>query len=275
VRLLVLVVIYRRHCSASETLRSLAACREALENSLVVVWDNSPEPALEEERKWLQCSFPKVVYLHDGANPGLASVYNRIIHRYLKPETPDPFDYMLLLDHDSQVERIFFAELERANNQHPGIPLFLPQVIAKGKIVSPSNLYGCKGFRWKTHRSGLIRARHHNAMNSGMVISVTYLREEFPGYDERLRFYGTDSFFMREYGRRNCHFVVLDCVVEHDLSFFAKETVEIKLWRHRESIAALCILNEGRGVQTWLTHAYCGVCNVRQAIRYRDLRFLA
>lgn len=274
-RLLVLVVIYRRFCSASETLRSLAASREALEGSRVVVWDNSPERALAEESQWLRRSLPMAAYFHDASNPGLASVYNRVIERYLKTQTPETFDYMVLFDDDSQVGRNYFAELERASNDHPGIALFLPRLTAKGKIVSPSDLYGCKGFLWKKNRSGLARTRHRTAMNSGMAISVSYLREEFPGYDERFRFYGTDLFFMREYGRTNRQFVVLDCALQHDLSFFATETVEIKLWRHRESVAALRLLHEGRGMQTWLTRAYCGVCHLRQAIKYRDLRFLA
>lgn len=274
-RLLVLVVIYRRSCSASETLSSLATCREALKNSQVVVWDNSPEPALDEERRWLRRSLPRVEYFHDAANPGLAAVYNRIIHHYLKPEAKEAFEYLILLDHDSRVPRQFFTELERASHQNPGIALYLPLVIAQKKIVSPSNLYGCKGFRWKTNRSGLMRARHRTAVNSGMAISVSYLRHEFPGYDERLRFYGTDNFFMREYGKANSHFVVLNSVLEHDLSVFANEPVETKLWRHRESVAALRILNERSGIHAWLAYAYCTVCNLRQAIKYRDLRFLA
>jgi hypothetical protein len=150
----------------------------------------------------------------------------------------------------------------------------LPLVAAKGKIVSPSDLYACKGFLWKKNRSGIVLARHRTAINSGMAISAAYLRNQFPGYDERLRFYGTDNFFMREYGKSNRHFVVLECAIQHELSFFARETVEIKLWRHRESVAALCLLNEGRGIQTWLTRAYCGVCHLRLAIKHRDLRFL-
>ena len=274
-RLLVLVVIYRHQCSASETLRSLAASRDALEGSLVVVWDTSPEPAVEEERQWLRRSLPRAAYFHDASNPGLASVYNRVIGRYLKTETPETFDYMVLFDDDSQVGRNYFAGLQRDSREHRGISLFLPLVTAHGRIVSPSDLYGFKGFLWKKNRSGLVRARHRTAINSGMAISVSYLREEFPGYDERLRSYGTDNFFMREYGMTNRQFVVLDCVIQHDLSFFARETVEIKLRRHRESVAALCLLQEGRGMQTWITRVYCGVCHLRQAIKYRDLRFLA
>lgn len=274
-RLLVLVVLYRRQCSASATLRSLAACREALQNSLVVVWDNSPETACERERQWLRRTLPAVAYFHDAANPGLATVYNQIIHRYLKTGPSSTFDYLLLLDHDSQMEPNFFVELERASRQHAGISLFLPLLMAQGRIVSPSNLYGCKGVRWKRRRSGLTRTRHHTAFNSGMAISVSYLRKEFRGYDERLRFYGTDNFFMREYGKTRSHFVVLDSVVEHDLSSFTPEDVDTKLWRHRESVSALRILSETQGVTRWLTHAYCGVCNLRQAWKYRDARFLA
>ena len=274
-RLLILVVVYQRRCSASETLRSLAACADALNHSLVVIWDNSPEAAAEEERAWLVRCLPRVEYFHDEKNPGLAWVYNQIIQRYLKAERSERFEYLLLFDHDSQVDETFFPALDQARLEYPENQLFLPLVRAQGQIVSPSDLYGCKGFRWKKARRGRMPSRHHNAVNSGMVIAVAYLQEKFPGYDERLRFYGTDGFFMREYGRRNSHFVVLDCTLHHDLSFFAAESLETKLWRHRETVAALCLLNEGRGPLNWFTRAYCGLCNVRQALKYRDLRFLA
>jgi len=187
---------------------------------------------------------------------------------------PEAFDYMILLDHDSQVDRTFFGELQRARTEHPDISLFLPLVTARGCIVSPADLYGFKGSFWKKKRTGLTRARHRTAINSGMVISVPYLRDEFRGYDERLRSYGTDNFFMREYNKTHGQFVVLDCVVQHDLARFAPEPVEIKLRRHRENVNSLRLLHEGCGIHTWLAQAYCRVHNLRQAIKYRDLRFL-
>lgn len=273
-RLLILVVLYRRHCNASETLRSLAACRKALEDSLVVVWDNSPEHADEEQARWLGRSLPRAAYFHDAANPGLASVYNLMISRYLKQETPETFDCLVLFDQDSEVGPAFFDELERARIQHPEIPLSLPLVTSHGRIVSPANLYGFKGSYWKKKRSGLMQSRYRTAINSGMAISAPYLRDEFRGYDERLQSYGSDNFFMQEYSKRHGQFVVLDCVVQHDLARFAPEPVEIKLRRHRENVNSLRLLNEGRGIHTWLAQAYCLVHNLRQAIKYRDLRFL-
>lgn len=273
-RLLILVVLYRRACRASETLRSLAACRNTLHDSLVVVWDNSPEEAVAEERLWLRSALPRAAYFHDASNPGLASVYNRVIDRFLKAMAPETSDFLLLLDQDSEVDQTFFTALEHATTEHPEIALFLPLVAARGRIVSPANLYGFKGSYWKKKRSGLTPSEHHTAINSGMVISAPYLREHFPGYDERLQFYGTDNFFMREYGKTNRQFVVLDCILQHDLSCFTPENIEVKLWRHRENVNSLRILHEGCGMRTWLAHAYCRLHNLRQAIKYCDRRFL-
>lgn len=274
-RLLILVVIYRRSCGESQTLRSLADCRHALRHSLVVVWDNSPDAASDQQIGWLSETFPRMDYLHDAANPGLASVYNRVISRYVKAEAAEPFDFLLLFDHDTRVPANYLKALQHACRKHPAIPLFLPLVRSREYIVSPSTVYGWKGFRWKQPRRGLEPTRHRNAINSGMAISAAFLRERFAGYDERLRFYGTDSFFMREYGKTHSHFVVLDCALEHDLSFFSDETVDIKLWRHRETVAALILLNENRGIQSWMTRLYGRVCSLRQAVKYRDRRFLA
>ena len=90
------------------------------------------------------------------------------------------------------------------------------------------------------------------------------------------RSYGTDNFFMREYNKNHGQFVILDCAIEHDLACFTPERlVETKLRRHHENMNSVRLLNEQGSLRAWIAQFYCGVHSLRQAIRYRDLRFLA
>ena len=272
---LLLVVVYERALSQSETLVSLSAQQGLLGGSQVLVWDNSKGGADGAEVQWLRGALPQASYLHHPENPGLATVYNTIIRDYLCTPSGKQFDFLLLLDHDSTIPDTFLPALRDGAEKYPAISLFLPIVTCRGQIVSPANLRGFKGSHWKKKETGLIAVRHKTAINSGMAISSTYLRNVFGGYDERFRLYNIDNYFMREYARTNAHFVVLDAVIHHDLAVVTDQGRESRLWRHRETIRSLHLLSDGSWLRETLTFAYCSLYSLRQTIKYRDLRFLA
>ncbi len=271
---LVLVVVYERVLSQSETLVSLSAQQGLLGDSQVLVWDNSKGAPVDAELQWLRRALPQACYLHHPENPGLATVYNTVIRDHLCTPNGKQFDFLLLLDHDSTIPDAFLPALQDGVEKYPGIFLFLPIVACRGQIVSPANLRGFKGSHWEKKETGLIAARHKTAINSGMAISSTYLRNKFGGYDERFRLYNIDNYFMREYATTNAHFVVLDAVIHHDLAVVTDQDRKSRLWRHRETIRSLHLLGDGLWLRETLTVAYCFLYSLRQAIKYRDLRFL-
>lgn len=272
-RYLVLCVIYKTNPSNSITLFSLAECRCAKENIRVIVWDNSPLRAESVELEWLARNFSNVEYRHSPQNVPLSSAYNTAIREYFLGSISE-YDALVLLDQDSSFGPDLFSKATEAAEKYPDADLFLPFVKANGKIISPASLYWFKGVSWGHARSGLVHSRFRAAINSGMIIRSRYLVGQFPGYDERLRFYGTDNYFLQEYAKTQLWLCVLDVEIQHDLARNRDEGVETKLWRHLDNVRALYLLNEKGWVRRTCCQLYCLLYSAKIALQHRDRRFL-
>jgi GT2 family glycosyltransferase len=268
----ILVVLYKRLPEDSESLQSLATCLRR-ESASFTVWDNSPDAAPDASLDWLSTRFVSVEYRHTPENVSLSKIYNQIIRQHVINSENRP-EYLVLLDQDTIVESDYLNSAFRAGAENPDINLLLPIVEGNGVIVSPANLYYGIGRRWIRVLTGRIRSHFRTAINSGMVIRASYLLKQFDGYDERLRFYGTDNDFMQKYAATNRELFVFDSRLRHDLASFSVEDVEAKLWRHRENVRAL-LLSNGRGIGKALIHLYAFVYSARLAYRFRDRRFLS
>lgn len=211
-RLLALVVVYGAEPLQTESLQTLLAIRFDRSNIRVLVWDNSKTPASDTEA----LAAADVHYVSTPQNLGLSTIYNRVIAEHLQAG-----EHLLLLDQDSTLPPDFLRSCSAAVIQHPDVDLFLPMIRANGNWVSPLSYLAGWGRYWKQPRAGRMRSRRVCGINSGMLISSRYLKGDCPGYDERLRFYGTDTQFMLDYVDRRRDLVVLDVRLNHDLSFFS------------------------------------------------------
>lgn len=270
--LLILVVIYKTEPHLSDTLQTLALQNSTVDRH-VIVWDNSPLVCSCDGYAWLESAFASFEYLHTGENWPLSQIYNHTIEHYLKRQQ-GRFQYLILFDQDSKVDLDFIASAVEAIALHPDIGLLLPVVIANGHIVSPADLYYFKGFYWKKKRRGKIPSRFTAAINSGMVISSSYLTSFFPGYPNALAFYGTDTFLCQTYAKQERWIYVLDSTIHHDLARFREEEVDVKLWRHREATRAMRMLNKCGMVRCYACAAYAYAVSLRLAVKYMDRRFL-
>lgn len=271
-RFVILVVLYKLRPSDSETLRSLSRCTSLTADDRVIVRDNSPEALEADGMRMLKKLLWHVPYTyeHNGRNEALSVIYNQTI-RTLKPG-----EFLVLFDHDSEFTDSYFTEAENAIRTYPQIRLFLPLIYCGKHLVSPSYLRMFKGSFWKKERVGLIATRNQTAINSGMVISADYLLNEYEGYDERLKFYGTDSYFMLRYGQTQPFFCTFPCRMSHTLNFYdPSESFETKARRFREARRALilCMSLRSRWVK-WMAAVYMDVYSVKYAILQRDARFL-
>lgn len=215
-RFLVLVVIFRKKLSESKTLNSLLKCREFAGRLEVLVWDNSPERADESEIE----TFGKRVgapfrYVSTPQNVTLSRIYNSVISEHLRPE----FDFLALFDDDSDFGLGYFQEIAAASEANPSIQLFLPVIRNSGTIASPAWLVFFKSLPFSERRRGVVSSRFLMAINSGMGIKTEYLKKKFKGYDEKLKFYGTDTYFMKEFSRKEKGAFVLRTEINHDLTY--------------------------------------------------------
>jgi len=270
--ILALVVVYKIDLDSSDTLQSLArqSCTEGLH---VFVWDNSPEEASVAKKAWLSHQFQRTNYHHDGKNTPLSTLYNTVIDQGLLG-VPEEYQYLILFDQDSIVESTFFASMRAAATQHPEIQLLLPIVKSDDQIVSPARLYYFKGIFWRRPRFGLIKARFTTAINSGMMISAGYLSHYFPGYPPELRFYGTDTWLCQTLSTTHQWVYVVDTAIKHNLAQFCEERTDVKLWRHGEKIRATRFLNRQGFFRRNFCFLYTAMGCIRDAIKYRDRRFV-
>ena len=206
-----LVVLYKIKPFHSPSLLSILGAHDKGIVSNVrelVIWDNSPYFQGEEVNLIKnKLRFP-VLYRHTPENLSLSVIYN-MVAKEIKDE-----EYLVLLDQDTLLPGEYFQEL--GTLQERGYPLILPRVYCNGKLVSPGKRFFCKGRLLKDISPGVISSKNLLAINSGMAIRGNVFKVVL--YDERLRFYGVDTYFMRQYEKFFKEAFVMASKVKHSLS---------------------------------------------------------
>lgn len=264
---LALIVVYGQTPIKTMSFQTLAATKKTSVKIRLLIWDNSPEH--HDIRECLALHFEEADYISTPENNGLSTIYNVVIKNYLKHN-----EFLLLLDQDSMIPIDFFEQFSRCSNQHPEIDLFLPTIRANNRLVSPLPYFYGWGICWKTPRIGIQYSKFRSAINSGMMISGRYLKGDFSGYDERLRFYGTDTQFMDSYARSRREFFILDAIIDHDLSFYGAAS------KHKASkflemkIACMLIYENHPRYQRALNITIMYIASIKYALKYKSLSFL-
>lgn len=212
-----LVVLYKVAPEDSPTLQSFFRYAKSLDKPAIagyrlLVWDNSPE-ACEDGVQRMQEQFPllQLQYIHTPENTPLSKIYNQVAAKI------EEDSYLTLLDQDTSLPIEYFEELTLA--QRTRQPLILPKVICQGQLVSPGARFYAHGRLLESVPSGVVKSKNLLAINSGMSIRGNVLRAI--RYDERLSFYGTDTYFMKQYEKHFYQAYVLSQSIDHSLSVMA------------------------------------------------------
>jgi hypothetical protein len=265
----ILVVIYKKTFLESETLMKITdVSRDGiLKQSKLIVWDNSPQKIDETDLYLLKDYFSEVILIHTPENLPLSKIYNNVINNYLKID-----DYLVLLDHDTHVTHEYFKEIIDKVGSVVSSELLLPKIVVKGKIESPAYQYVLFSKRWKLNLAGMYRSNNVTAINSGMVISARFLLSGFK-YDERLLFYGTDSYMMYNYSRYCNEFYLLNSEIEHDLNLQSNPSIIQKVKIFKEIKEANLIVYSSNIFHSILTRINNLIITVKYAIKYKSLMF--
>jgi hypothetical protein len=218
-----LVVLYKSSLDNSRTIQSIQSffttesldCYSRFE---LLIWDNSPESHAHEAVELGQKIPINVKLIHTPQNTSLSKIYNYVSCKLQEN------DYLTLFDQDTTLPASYFEELKIAQiNQWP---LILPKVECQGVLVSPGSRFFARGKRLKGISSGALDSKNLLAINSGMsIIGKVFCSYK---YDERLRFYGTDTFFMRNYEKYFDKAFVLNTPISHSLAVMEQRSDE---WR--------------------------------------------
>lgn len=208
-----LVVLYKTAPNSSPTIQSIIDFYSGKDIAFckmdeMIIWDNSPE-SQSDSIKLLRTSCPiQIRYISTPENTSLSKIYNTIAREL------DEDEYLTLLDQDSFLSKEYFIELREA--QSSGQQLILPRVKCGGLLVSPGTRFFCKGKLRKDINPGLTPSKNLLAINSGMSAKGSVFKK-IP-YDERLMFYGTDTYFMKHYEKHFSYVYVLSATLNHSLA---------------------------------------------------------
>ena len=238
----ILVVLYKMEVDKCPTIQSLLKSKEYLNDSTVVIWDNSPTPLSQETIEGLKKQLPDVSYTSTPSNTSLSVIYNTVSRQY------EQYEFMVFLDQDSHFSGAYFSEINEAKKQFPDINLYVPVIKHEQTIMSPGYYYGFKGGYRKSVTTGVHSTKNMCVIASGMCVSFRYLKNGFEGFNEKLTFYGIDTFFSTQYRQDNESFYVLAAPFGHSLSLNEEEKYETKLRRFVNHKKSLKILTENAGL---------------------------
>lgn len=276
-KVLFVVVVYKKALVQSPTLKSILSVKEHIEGSSVLVFDNSPSPQsnLELEYFFKEFSMAGVSFIYESyiENRSLSKLYNQAIELLQHSH----HDYICLLDHDTTFDMGLIDEVKLVVPfEKPN--LMLPRIFFKQRLVSPTKRIFIKGFYLKRLKSGFYRSRYFqlSAINSGMFISSDYLNTTGFRYDERLDFYGTDDYFMIRFAESGHVPFVLDYEMQHDLTLSTLNANSDSLViAYRKMVASWRIIySEKSFFVKGIASLYAIAHNLFMFFRYKDKRFL-
>lgn len=269
-KILTLIINFNQDIKKSITYCSSISVIKGNNDIDLFIWDNlSKEDNYAEVCK--DFGDKRVIYFGCVENKGLAHIYNYVIENYA-----NNYDYLLLLDDDSKIDKRFFESAIKSIKQNQEIELFVPRVYDKNQMISPAKLFIIKGKYIKKKMNGIFSVGHHSMINSGMIISCNFLKRTKFCYDERMNFYWTDNFFIKKYSKqKDALFYVLDYDMQHSLSKNKNESVEKKLFRFADFKLGLIITYiDDPWYVFFICKIYLLLLSFKYAIKYRDIKFL-
>lgn len=273
-RLSVVVVLYKKRFSESSALQTLICALKDMEFSgfspTVYVWNNSPgfSPKLDH---------PSVVWM-EGENTTLPIIYNHVAKLAFDAGasalmiSDDDTDYA---QYDFKSNLTVVSDFINDESKAGVVGCFIPRIQSAGTLVSPGGRYFFKGHLLTHVQSGLVQSKNLLAINSGTIITKACYERIQPLYDERLKFYGTDTDFFVRYENFYEYIYVLDSVIDHSLSEHTQESSGRAYFRWQDNIRAMRFIFEHKSFAfKFCMRFYHLMLKVKLFLKFRDGRFL-
>lgn len=265
----ILVILYKKEFDQSETLVSLlsVAKKQILKNVRLIIWDNSPNAISNDSLSELTINVAELAFKHTPQNLSISKIYNEVAAGYLKPQ-----DYLLLLDHDTKVTEAYITEvLDKINSSEKPL-LLLPRVLVQGVLESPAYQYVLFSKKLKDPKPGIQPSKSVTAINSGMVISGVCFSDGFR-YDERLAFYGTDTYFMFNFTARFKDYYLLNSTLDHNLNLLSNPSLAEKVKVFKAIKTSNLIIYSSNPWYKILAAANNLIISCKYSVRYLSLQF--
>jgi hypothetical protein len=273
-KLSILIVLYKRHYKDSAAITTLLNNVDYFQEKGITVeffvWNNTPECSPElirDSLTWLV-----------GKNNGLSEIYNAVADKAFAGGathfmiSDDDTDYSSQNYVDAIVSALEFEAASPADTYG----VMLPKIYSGERLVSPGERLWFLGRLSSAVNAGVNSSINKLAINSGVIFRKSCYEKMSPLFDERLKFYVTDTAFFVRYESFYSHFYVLDTALQHDLSEHTSDSPDRAIFRFQEMIRGFRVIFERKSfLFRGVMETYLAVSALRKSMSYRDMGFLS
>lgn len=216
--ILPVVVLYNRNYRESIAIETLNKSFEQYSRNqklTTFIYDNSSSP-----QKVAGYGNLEFLYFNDRDNGGVSPAYN------LGAKWADKIgkEWLLLLDQDTQLPKDFFT-IANDHIKRGEFKLYAPILKSNDLIISPCNYYLKKGFPKKQIKTGKLKIKNINFLNSGLILNLEAFNK-IKGFNEKIPLYFSDFEFIDRFKKRYAHCFVLPVILDHNLRDLDEKSFE-------------------------------------------------
>lgn len=191
----------------------------------LLIYNNSTDSELAETKDAL--------VINSAHNGKLSEAYNYAT-RYALAES---YKWLLLLDQDSELSELYFTTLSEFLNINPDddIVAVVPKLVDGNQVLSPKKISSVGWWENALPHPGIQHGRVI-AFNSMSLLKVDFIRS-IGGFSEKYPLDMLDHWYYNQIYLLKKKVYVLDCMIDHSLSFQNYER-DVDLVRHTEFLEA-------------------------------------
>lgn len=237
--LYVAIVIYNK--KLSDVLSRYSAKRllekHGEKKTKIIVVDNSDKSFyVDDEELNNFVATHGIVYIKNGKNLGLSKAYNKAVEYALHDSTNPKFDFLMLLDDDTDITydyiREIYKEYKAPSRVNDGVNVITGLIESGGNPMSP-----VRSFTFNYHKSNCIRKPgiydDVYCISSGMAVRLSAI-EMVGGFEEALFLDMIDYTFLYNLSRHDLNrMLVINARIEQSFSGRTKQDRRLAMKRYK------------------------------------------
>lgn len=220
------IVLYKQTIEQCKTVETLTTALLVQQNSgieiEIILYDNSPK-----QQEFDSVVYPglAITYVHDQRNLGINTAYNYAFNIAKKNGS----DWLLLLDHDTEVTEEYVKQFEQLESFDNSIAAVVPIIHYENTMISPVQSNALRPLLAEKPVAGL-QSTPIMAINSGALIRVPFLIE-VGGFNERFPLDYLDHWLFHEIYAKGYKVYLLNTVLEHELSVMDYSRISLQRYQ--------------------------------------------
>lgn len=216
-KILILVVIYNKYITSIEANINVFKSISCFDKSILIV-DNSDKNNQKAEYETIEkanreyCENNGLLYYNMNGNKGISKAYNKAIEELF--DNNAKYDFLIIFDDDTPINNEYFEALNKYENEHPDIDIFVPIVYGQDGVIYSPNEFNFLKNKFIKNPNDSVSQDKFNAIASGLAIRSRVL--ENYRFNERLFVDQVDQYFFCEQRRLKRKFYKMDVIIHQN-----------------------------------------------------------